>query len=93
MLGGSDPLTIDPVTGVLSGTPGNLGTFVVGLCAKEYRNGVLIGTTKRDFQFTTGSCNKINQAQFFTPNAGCRTNLGVYFNNISNVQTPAIFGI
>jgi len=55
LLGGT-ALSIDPNTGILTGTPMLQGQFVVGVCANEYRNGVLIGTTRRDFQFNVVSC-------------------------------------
>ncbi len=55
LLGGT-ALTINPNTGVLTGTPQLQGQFVVGVCANEFRNGVLIGTTRRDFQFNVVSC-------------------------------------
>jgi len=44
-------LAIDPVTGLLTGTPNMIGQWVVGVCVKEYRHGVLLSTNKRDFQF------------------------------------------
>ncbi|MEX2589136.1 MAG: PKD domain-containing protein [Chitinophagales bacterium] len=50
------PLSIDPNTGILSGTPTSVGQYVVGVCAKEYRNGILIGETRRDFQFNVTDC-------------------------------------
>jgi len=53
-LGGD--LTLDPITGLLIGTPTTLGQFVVGICAEEWRNGVKIGETKRDFQFNVVEC-------------------------------------
>lgn len=44
-------LSIDPKTGVLSGTPTQIGTYAIGICVNEYRNGVLIGKARRDYQF------------------------------------------
>lgn len=53
---GAGPFSINPSTGLLSGTPGTLGQFVVGVKVKEYRNGVYIGETIRDFQFNVVNC-------------------------------------
>jgi gliding motility-associated-like protein len=55
-LGGTLPLTINQNTGWLTGTPQLLGQFVVAVCVSEYRNGVLISTNKRDFQFNIVFC-------------------------------------
>ena len=44
LLGGS-PLSIDSQTGELTATPNTIGQFVIGICCKEYRNGVLLSTT------------------------------------------------
>jgi gliding motility-associated-like protein len=55
----SPPLAIDPVTGELTLTPTQLGRFVVAICCDEYRNGVLIGTHSRDFQFNVVDCEQI----------------------------------
>ncbi len=49
MLGGPVPLTIDPVTGIMTAVPGDLGVFVVSMKVDEYRSGVLISTTRREF--------------------------------------------
>lgn len=85
MLGGPDSLKIDPHTGLLTGTPDILGVFVVGVCAKEYRNGVLISTTKRDFQYVIGICGRKVVSSFFAPDIQCDNSLIVSFQN--NSQT------
>ncbi|MEX2485186.1 MAG: PKD domain-containing protein [Brumimicrobium sp.] len=52
----SGPISIDPNTGLLTASPDLLGKFVVGICVKEYRNGDLISTSRRDFIFTVFNC-------------------------------------
>jgi gliding motility-associated-like protein len=52
-------LQIDPVTGIISGTPNRTGRYLVTVCCHEWRNGVLINTTKREFQFVVTSCSKV----------------------------------
>lgn len=54
-LGGA-PLSLNPSTGLLSGTPPALGQYVVGILVKEYRNGVYLSSTLRDFQFNIVNC-------------------------------------
>ncbi|MBI2720635.1 MAG: PKD domain-containing protein [Bacteroidetes bacterium] len=48
--------SINPSTGLLTGTPNLIGQFVVSICVQEFRNGVLINTHYRDFQFNVVSC-------------------------------------
>jgi gliding motility-associated-like protein len=50
------PLTLNATTGLLTGTPTIQGQFVVGIMVKEYRNGIYLGQTLRDFQFNVLSC-------------------------------------
>ena len=56
VLGGTEVLAIDPATGLLTGTPTIQGQFVVGICIEEYKDGALISTSRRDFQYNVGEC-------------------------------------
>jgi gliding motility-associated-like protein len=62
---GSSPLgptaTINAQTGIVSGVapppiPGFSGKYLVGVCAKEYRNGVYIGEHRKDFILNIADC-------------------------------------
>ncbi len=60
--GGTNPLTasnisIDPNTGVVSFVPTALQVAVVCVLVEEFRNGIKIGETIRDLQFTVLNCN------------------------------------
>lgn len=78
---GGEPLRIDPQTGILTGTPTTPGQFVVGICVEEYRDGELISTTRRDFQYNVGECGRPT-AGFFAPELQCG-DLEVNFQNES----------
>ncbi len=59
-----DPIvSIDSRTGQITGVPNIEGQFVVGVCVKEFRNGRLMATIKRDFQFNVTKCFKPVTAQ------------------------------
>ncbi len=47
----SVPITIDPGTGILSGTPDSTGKYLMSVCCSEWRAGKLINSTTREFQF------------------------------------------
>jgi gliding motility-associated-like protein len=55
-MGGNPVIGINSATGLLSGTPNQLGQFVVTICVQEFRNGQLLGTTRREFQFNLADC-------------------------------------
>ena len=52
-------MTIDAVTGFLTGVPTAQGQFVVGVCVEEYRDGQLLSVIRRDFQFNVASCDPV----------------------------------
>jgi gliding motility-associated-like protein len=56
LLGGPVPLTIDAVTGEINAIPDAQGTFVIGMCVQEYRNGILLGETTRAIQLNVVNC-------------------------------------
>ncbi len=51
-----EDVTIDNLTGLITGIPEVVGQFVVGVCVEEFRNGVKIGEIRRDFQFNVLEC-------------------------------------
>ena len=61
-LGPGSTTSINPTTGILNVNPNMLGLFVVGVRVQEYRNGVLIGETIRDFLFRVFDCHITLQA-------------------------------
>lgn len=83
---GGIPLSINPVTGLLTGTPNTIGQFVVGVCVDEFRNGVLLTRTTRDFQFNIIDCNLQVVSSFFAPTIQCN-DFTVTFQNQSSGAT------
>ena len=63
----STPLTaypaiqIDPVSGIITGTPNRVGRYLVTVCCHEWRNGQMINTIQREFQFVVTNCTKAVQ--------------------------------
>lgn len=74
-------LTVNPSTGVVSGVPPALGQYVVGVKVDEYRNGVLINTVYRDFQFNVLNCPPL-PFPGIAPVTGC-SGLAINFTNTS----------
>lgn len=55
----AENLSIDSVTGVMSGVPTIQGKFVVGICMEEFdENGNLLSVVKRDFQYNVDRCSE-----------------------------------
>lgn len=88
-IAGSPALQINPTSGLISGTPNQLGRYVVTVCCNEWRNGQLINTVKREFQFVITNCSKAVVAnipqfsdEFNTYTVECKSNT-VGFVNLS----------
>jgi hypothetical protein len=78
----SSPIvSLNRKTGLLKMTPTMVGQFVIGIVVKEYRNGKLIGETKRDFQFNVQNCVFETTSAFVNPSVNC--NREVFFTNNS----------
>ncbi len=57
----SDPaIAIDSDTGLITGVPTELGQYVIAVCVSEYRDGELINTVSRDFQFNVAECSIVS---------------------------------
>lgn len=84
---GGIPLSIDPHTGLLTGTPTIIGQFVVGVCVDEYRNGQLLTTTIRDFQYNVTDCGLKVITSFFAPSVLCNTYTVNFTNQSSGAST------
>ncbi len=68
MLGGSPAMVINPLTGVITANPINIGQFVAAVCVKEYRNGVFLNENRRDFQINVVDCTPLVVAKFTPTN-------------------------
>jgi gliding motility-associated-like protein len=72
-LGASANTNLNSVTGQLSLRPQVIGQFVVGVCVKEFRNGQLLSTVTRDFQFNIAVCEDLVTAEVETMEEGTTT--------------------
>ncbi len=88
-------LNLDIENGQLTANPNQLGQYVIGICVSEYRNGVLLGETKRDFQFNVIQCqNSVAAIAEFGAEDLCIGNT-VSFSNASSNSTSVFwdFGV
>jgi gliding motility-associated-like protein len=51
-------LSINSQTGLISGTPSQVGQYLLGVCVSEYKNGLLLNTTRLDYQFNVTNCGR-----------------------------------
>ena len=55
-ISGLPPIQIDSNTGLITGKPTALGSYLVVICCHEWRNGVIINTTSRVVQMVVTDC-------------------------------------
>lgn len=77
----SPPLAIDPNTGIITGTPSQLGMYIIAVKVSEYHNGVLINELIRDFRFLVVDCE--STTAFFPETGWYCSSLTVDFTNQS----------
>lgn len=49
-------ISLDPNTGILTGTPTQIGKFLICVECREFRGGVQIGSNRQDFQIVVDNC-------------------------------------
>ncbi len=86
----SPPFGVNPLTGELTGTPNQIGHYVVGVCVTEWRNGIPLSTVRLDYQFNVTSCTSIfsdmlTQAEDST--LSCRGFTMNFFSQSQNATT------
>lgn len=82
MMGG-DPVRINSRTGELTAKPNLVGTYLIGVCVDEYRDGVLISTVRRDFEYNVRACSDPVIADFDVLENDCDGDTKVKFENLS----------
>ncbi len=70
-------LSINPVTGFLTGYPTATGIYVVNVCMDEYRNGVRIGHYGREIEMSVVQCFANTQASVQTDSATSAQGYGI----------------
>ena len=75
-------VTIDPLTGLISGRSPAEGIYVVTVCVSEIRNGVVIAVQRKDVQIKAGGCD-IAKAQLDPEYISC-DGFTLTFSNNSN---------
>lgn len=83
-LSGTIPLgasvSIDSKTGLISGTaPNAVGQYVVTVCVKEYRRGILFNTHRKDIHIAVSNCQPLRA--FLSPDYSFCDDLNVTFQN------------
>lgn len=60
-------VTIDPVTGLISGTAPTPGIYVICVLVREYRNGILFAESRKELHLNVASCFPLTANPNFVP--------------------------
>lgn len=71
MMNGSVKLQINPTTGLLRVTPNDVGQYVIAVLVEEYRDGIKINDSYRDYQLNVIECQIDVLANFVAPDKTC----------------------
>jgi len=67
-VGGPNPMTINPETGLIIAQPDMIGIFTIAVKVEEYRDGVKIGEIRREIQLASSVCAIDLPSVISTPN-------------------------
>ena len=56
-LSAAPAFTIDPVTGIITGTPNLIGRYLIDVCCYEWRAGILVNKVNNEFEIVITPCN------------------------------------
>jgi len=90
----SIPMKINSVTGLLTGTPNTIGRYLMDVSCSEWRGGVLINTTYREFQFVVDNCPstaKTDSMEIY-PNPATTSITIVFTDSIKQIKVTNVAG-
>ncbi len=79
---GGTPLMVNAETGLITATPDAVGQYLIGVCIEEYRDGRLLSTVRRNFQYNVVICADGIKGDFVAENNICDSLEVVFTNNL-----------
>lgn len=90
---GNPALQINAITGLLTITPTKVGQYVIGIRVREFRKGILISETRRDYQFNVSECNLLLDPGPGATELTCNNQVYFQNNSIGAVRYSWDFGV